>query len=264
MWPKANPNIGKTVSYEVYQLDVERAEKVPSSRNDILAKRFNIPMEGYTYYFTYEETMPHRKSTFWNMACSLGIDLSLGDDFCAFTFMFPLSDGSFGIKTRSYISTLTYDKLPGATKIKYNEFINEGTLVVMEGAVLDNMEVYEDLEIFIETNQYDVRTVGFDPYNAREFIDRWAKENGPFGIEKVIQGAKTESVPLGELKNLAEERLLIFDEALMQFSMGNCIALQDTNGNRKLYKRRHEDKIDNVAAMLDAFVAYKLNREAFE
>lgn len=263
-WVKANPNIGKTVSYETYQLDVERAEKVPSSRNDILAKRFNIPMEGYTYYFTYEETIPHRKSTFWGMSCSLGIDLSLGDDFCAFTFLFPLDNGSFGIKTRSYISSLTYNKLPGATKIKYNDFISEGTLVVMEGAVLDNMEVYEELENFIDINQYDVRTVGFDPYNAKEFIDRWAKENGPFGIEKVIQGAKTESVPLGELKNLAEERLLIFDEMLMQFSMGNCIALQDTNGNRKLYKRRHEDKIDNVAAMLDAFVAYKLNREAFE
>lgn len=264
MWLKANPNLGKTVSYETYQLDVERAEKAPASRNDILAKRFGIPMEGYTYFFTYEETLVHQHRDYWGLACSLGADLSQGNDFCAFTFLFPLSDGRFGIKTRSYISSIVLYKLPAAMRIKYEEFIREGSLVVLEGTILDMMEVYEDLDNYIQTNQYDVRSFGFDPYNAREFVERWQSENGPFGVEKVIQGAKTESVPLGELKNLSEERMLLFDEQLMQFAMGNCITLEDTNGNRKLYKRRYEAKIDNVAAMMDAFVAYKLNKEAFE
>lgn len=264
MWIKANPNLGHTVSYETYQLDVERAEKAPATRNDILAKRFGIPMEGYTYFFTYEETMPHARREFWGMPCALGADLSQGNDFCAFTFLFPLQDGSFGIKTRSYISSITFHKLPLAMHSKYEEFIAEGSLVVLDGTILDMMEVYEDLDDFIQKKDYDVRTFGFDPYNAREFVERWQSENGPFGIEKVIQGAKTESVPLGELKNLAEERMLIFDESLMQFAMGNAITLEDTNGNRKLYKKRYEAKIDNVAAMMDAFVAYKLNKEAFE
>ncbi len=264
MWLKANPNLGYTVSYETYQLDVERAEKAPATRNDILAKRFGIPMEGYTYFFTYEETMPHSRREFWGMPCALGADLSQGNDFCAFTFLFPLKDGSFGIKTRSYISSITFHKLPLAMHSKYEEFIAEGSLVVLEGTILDMMEVYEDLDDFIQKKDYDVRSFGFDPYNAREFVERWQSENGPFGIEKVIQGAKTESVPLGELKNLAEERMLIFDESLMQFAMGNAITLEDTNGNRKLYKKRYEAKIDNVAAMMDAFVAYKLNKEAFE
>lgn len=264
MWLKANPNLGKTVTYETYQLDVERAEKAPATRNDILAKRFGIPMEGYTYYFTYEETLPHRHQNFHGMPCALGADLSQGDDFCAFTFMFPLSDTSFGVKTRSYISKLTYDKLPAAMRIKYDEFRAEGSLIVLDGAVLDMMVVYDDLDEHIIQHEYDVRCFGFDPYNAREFVERWERENGPFGIEKVIQGVKTESVPLGELKLLAEERLLIFDEELLSFTMGNCITLEDTNGNRKLYKKRYEHKIDNVAAMLDAYVAYKLNKEAFE
>ncbi len=264
MWVKANPNIGKTVSYETYQLDVERAEKVPTARNDILAKRFGIPLEGYTYYFTYEETLPHRRRDFWSMPCSLGADLSQGDDFCAFTFLFPLKNGSYGIKVRSYISALTMSKLPGALRQKYEDFMAEGSLVVLDGTVLDMMVVYEDLEQFITDSNYDVRCFGFDPYNAREFVDRWVSENGPYGVEKVIQGAKTESVPLGELKALAGERMLIFDQTLMQFTMGNAITLEDTNGNRKLYKRRKEEKIDNVAAMLDAYVAYKLNKEAFE
>ena len=264
MWVKANPNIGKTVSYETYQLDVERAEKVPTARNDILAKRFGIPLEGYTYYFTYEETLPHRRRDFWSMPCSLGADLSQGDDFCAFTFLFPLKNGSYGIKVRSYISALTMSKLPGALRQKYEDFMAEGSLVVLDGTVLDMMVVYEDLEQFIADSNYDVRCFGFDPYNAREFVDRWVSENGPYGVEKVIQGAKTESVPLGELKALAGERMLIFDQTLMQFTMGNAITLEDTNGNRKLYKRRKEEKIDNVAAMLDAYVAYKLNKEAFE
>lgn len=263
-WIKANPNLGKTVSYETYQLDVDRAEKAPAARNDILAKRFGIPMEGYTYFFTYEETMVHKKQTYWDMPCSLGIDLSLGDDFCAFTFLFPLRDGSFGVKVRSYISSLTYGRLPGALKKKYEDFINEGTVIVLEGAVIDMMDVYDDLDNYITNMRYDIRCVGYDPYNAKEFIERWARENGPFGIEKVIQGAKTESVPLGELKNLSEERMLIFDEELMSFAMGNCIVIVDTNGNKKLLKRRHEEKIDNVAAAMDAFVAFKLNREAFE
>lgn len=264
MWVKAQPNIGKTVSYETYQLEVERAEKAPAARNDILAKRFGIPMEGYTYYFPYEETLPHRKREFWQMPCSMGCDLSLGDDFCSFTFLFPLRGGSFGVKTRNYISSLTLSKLPSAMRLKYEEFMSEGSLVVLDGAVLDMMEVYEDLEHHIEEMQYDVRCLGYDPYNAKDFIERWSRENGPFGIEKVIQGAKTESVPLGELKKLSEERLLLFDEELMSFAMGNCIALVDTNGNRKLYKQRQEQKIDAVAAMMDAFVAYKLNRDAFE
>lgn len=265
MWLKANPNLGKTVSYETYQLDVERAEKAPATRNDILAKRFGIPMEGYTYFFTYEETLPHRtRGDYWGMACALGADLSQGDDFCAFTFMFPLSRGEFGIKTRNYISELTLMKLPMAMRQKYDEFIQEGSLIVMPGTVLDMMEVYEDLDNHIAHCEYDVRCLGFDPYNAREFVERWERENGPFGIEKVIQGSKTESVPLGELKKLAEERLLIFDEDLMTFAMGNCIVMEDTNGNRKLLKRRYEAKIDPVAAMMDAFVAYKLNKEAFE
>lgn len=263
-WVKANPNIGKTVSYETYQLDVERAEKAPASRNDILAKRFGIPMEGYTYFFRYEETLVHEKRDFWGMACSLGADLSQGNDFCAFTLLFPLADGSFGIKTRSYISSIVLYKLPAAMRIKYEEFMREGSLIILEGTILDMMEVYEDLDNWIQKHEYDVRSFGFDPYNARAFVERWQSENGPFGVEKVIQGAKTESVPLGELKNLAEERMLLFDEQLMQFAMGNCITLEDTNGNRKLYKKRYEAKIDNVAAMMDAFVAYKLNKEAFE
>lgn len=264
MWLKANPNLGKTVTYETYQLDVERAEQNPAVRNDVLAKRFGIPMEGYTYYFTYEETLPHRKRDFWQMACSLGADLSQGDDFCAFTFLFPLSDGAFGVKTRSYISSLTLMKLPPAMRVKYDEFMNEGSLIVLEGTVLDMMEVYDDLDQHIVERGYDVRCFGFDPYNAKAFVERWETENGPFGIEKVIQGAKTESVPLGELKKLAEERLLLFDEELMTFAMGNCITLEDTNGNRKLLKKRYEQKIDNVAAMMDAYIAYKLNPEAFE
>ena len=264
MWIKANPNIGKTVSYETYQLDVDRAENAPATRNDILAKRFGIPMEGYTYYFTYEETLPHRKTDYWQMPCSLGADLSQGDDFCAFTFMFPLRDGAFGIKTRNYITELTLTKLPLAMRNKYQEFMDEGSLIVMPGTVLDMMQVYEDLDNHILECGYDVRCFGFDPYNAREFVERWEKENGPFGIEKVIQGAKTESVPLGELKKLSEERLLLFDEELMTFAMGNCITLEDTNGNRKLLKKRYDQKIDAVAAMMDAYIAFKLNREAFE
>ena len=264
MWLKANPNLGKTVTYEVYTLDVERAENVPAARNDILAKRFGIPMEGFTYYFTYEETLPHRRKTFWKMPCALGADLSQGDDFCAFTFLFPLRDGSFGIKTRNYISSNTLNKLPAAMRIKYEEFMKEGSLIILDGVVLDMMEVYEDLDQHIVDCQYDVRAFGFDPYNAKEFVARWETENGPFGIEKVIQGAKTESVPLGELKDLAENRMLIFDEELMQFAMGNCITLEDTNGNRKLYKQRREQKIDAVAAMMDAYIAYKHNRDAFE
>ena len=264
MWLKANPNLGKTVSYETYQLDVDRAEKAPAARNDILAKRFGIPMEGYTYYFTYEETLPHRKRDFWKMPCSLGADLSQGDDFCAFTFLFTLPDGRFGVKTRNYITELTLMKLPGAMRAKYDEFINEGSLIVMPGTVLDMMQVYDDLDNHIVERQYDVRCFGFDPYNAREFVERWERENGPFGLEKVIQGAKTESVPLGELKKLSEERMLLFDEGLMTFTMGNCITLEDTNGNRKLLKKRYDQKIDAVAAMMDAYVAFKLNREAFE
>ena len=263
MWVKANPNIGKSVSYETYQLDVERAEKAPATRNDILAKRFGIPMEGYTYYFTYEETLPHRKRDFWQMPCALGGDLSQGDDFCAFTFLFPLSGGAFGVKTRCYISSRTLDKLPSAMRVKYEQFMNEGSLVVLDGTVLDMIEVYEDLDRHISECQYDVVCFGYDPYNARDFVDRWVAENGPFGVEKVIQGAKTESVPLGELKDLAEDRLLIFDEELMTFAMGNCITLEDTNGNRKLWKKRADQKIDAVAAMLDAYIAYKSNREAF-
>ena len=264
MWLKANPNIGKTVTYEAYQLDVDRAEKAPAARNDILAKRFGIPMEGYTYYFTYEETLPHRKRDYWSMPCSLGADLSQGDDFCAFTFMFPLGNGAFGIKTRNYISSLTLMKLPLAMRTKYDQFMKEGSLIVLEGAVLDMMEVYDDLDKHIIECGYDVRCFGFDPYNAREFVERWESENGPFGIEKVIQGVKTESVPLGELKKLSEERLLLFDEDLMTFAMGNCITLEDTNGNRKLLKKRYEQKIDAVAAMMDAYIAYKLNKDAFE
>ena len=263
-WIKANPNLGKTVTYETYQLDVERAEKNPAARNDILAKRFGIPMEGYTYFFTYEETKPHKKREYWKMPCALGADLSQGDDFCAFTFMFPLSRGEFGIKTRNYITELTMKKLPMAMRSKYEDFMKEGSLIVMPGTVLDMMEVYEDLDEHIAQLQYDVRCFGFDPYNAREFVERWERENGPFGIEKVIQGAKTESVPLGELKKLSEERLLLFDEALMSFAMGNCITLEDTNGNRKLLKKRYDQKIDAVAAMMDAYVAFKLNRDAFE
>ena len=264
MWIKANPNLGKTVSYETYQLDVERAENAPATRNDILAKRFGIPMEGYTYYFTYEETLPHRKRDFWNMPCALGADLSQGDDFCAFTFLFPLSNGAFGIKTRNYITSTTLMKLPMAMREKYEHFMKEGSLIVLEGTVLDMMQVYDDIDNHIIEMNYDVRCFGFDPYNAREFVDRWERENGPFGIEKVIQGAKTESVPLGELKKLSEERLLLFDEELMQFAMGNCITLEDTNGNRKLLKKRYDQKIDAVAAMMDAFVAWKLNKDAFE
>ena len=264
MWLKANPNLGKTVTYETYQLEVERAEKNPAARNDILAKRFGIPMEGYTYYFTYEETLPHRKREFWKMPCALGADLSQGDDFCAFTFLFPLSNGSFGVKTRNYITELTLMKLPAAMRTKYDQFMKEGSLVVMPGTVLDMMEVYEDLDNHISEREYDVRCFGFDPYNAREFVERWERENGPFGIEKVIQGAKTESVPLGELKKLSEERMLLFDEDLMAFAMGNCITIEDTNGNRKLLKKRYDQKIDAVAAMMDAYIAFKLNREAFE
>lgn len=263
LWLKANPNIGKTVSYETYQLDVERAEKAPSTRNDILAKRFGIPMEGFTYYFTYEETLPHRRRDYWGMTCSLGIDLSQGDDFCSFLFLFPLANGSFGIKTRNYISSLTLMKLPAAMRMKYDEFMNEGSLIVLEGTVLDMMEVYDDLDRYIADVRYDVLSLGYDPYNAKEFIERWAKENGPYGIEKVIQGSRTESVPLGELKKLSEERMLLFDEGIMSFAMGNCIVMEDTNGNRKLLKKRYEAKIDPVAAMMDAFVAFKLNRESF-
>lgn len=263
-WLKANPNIGKTVTYETYQLDVERAEKAPAARNDILAKRFGIPMEGYTYFFTYEETLPHRRRDYWSMPCAMGADLSQGDDFCAFTFIFPLRDGSFGVKTRNYISSTTLRKLPAAMRIKYDEFMAEGSLIVLEGTVLDMTEVYEDLDAHITDRDYDVRCFGFDPYNARAFVERWESENGPFGIEKVIQGAKTESVPLGELKKLAEERMLLFDEELMTFAMGNCITLEDTNGNRKLLKKRYDQKIDAVAAMMDAYVAYKLNKDAFE
>jgi phage terminase large subunit-like protein len=264
MWVKANPNLGATVSYETYQLDVERAEKAPASRNDILAKRFGIPMEGYTYFFTYEETLPHRAREFWQMGCALGADLSQGDDFCAFTFLFPLGREQYGIKTRSYITELTLMKLPAAMRQKYEEFVNEGSLHVMPGNILDMMEVYEDLDRFIIASEYDVRALGYDPYNAKEFVTRWEGENGPFGIEKVIQGAKTESVPLGEIKIMAGERLLIFDQALMSFAMGNAITLEDTNGNRKLLKKRQDEKIDNVAALLDAWVAYKANKEAFE
>ena len=264
MWVKANPNLGKTVSYEAYQLDVERAEKAPATRNDILAKRFGIPMEGYTYYFTYDETLPHRSISFWGLPCSLGIDLSQGDDFCAFTFVFPIKNGAFGVKTRCYITSLTLLKLPMAMRIKYDEFLSEGSLQVLEGNVLDLDEVYDDLDKFIYDEQYDVRAVGYDPYNAKSFINRWEQENGPYGIEKVIQGAKTETVPLGELKILASQRLLIFDQSMMTFTMGNTITLEDTNGNRKLYKKRYEQKIDSVAAMMDAYVAYKANKDAFE
>ena len=264
MWIKAQPNLGRTVSYETYQLEVERAENVPAARNDILAKRFGIPMEGFTYFFTYDETLPHTPRDFWNMSCSMGADLSQGDDFCAFTFLFPLPDGSYGVKTRCYISSLTLMKLPGAMRQKYEEFINEGSLQVLECTVLDMMEVYEDLDKFIIESHYDVRSFGFDPYNAKEFVTRWEQENGPYAIEKVIQGAKTESVPLGELKTLSEERMLIFDQDLMTFTMGNCITMEDTNGNRKLLKKRHEQKIDSVSALMDAYIAYKLNKEAFE
>jgi phage terminase large subunit-like protein len=264
MWLKANPNLGKTISYETYHLDVERAEKAPASRNDILAKRFGIPMEGYTYFFTYEETIPHRPQKFWQLPCAMGADLSQGDDFCAFTFLFPLRNGKFGVKTRSYITSLTLMKLPGAMRSKYDEFIAEGSLHVLEGTVLDMMDVYEDLDQFISAEEYDVRAFGFDPYNAKEFVARWEAENGPFGIEKVIQGARTESVPLGELKILSEERMLIFDQELMSFTMGNAITLEDTNGNRKLLKKRQDEKIDNVSALMDAYIAYKANKEAFE
>ena len=264
MWIKANPNLGKTVTYETYQQDVERAENNPSARNDILAKRFNIPMEGYTYFFTYEETIPHSKVDFWSMPCAMGADLSQGDDFCAFTFLFPLQREQFGIKTRSYISERTLNNLPGALRLKYQEFMDEGSLMVLNGTVLDMMEVYDDLDKFITENSYDVRCFGFDPYNAQGFVERWSAENGPFGVTKVIQGAKTESVPLGELKKLSEDGLLIFDQSLMSYTMGNCIVLEDTNGNRKLYKIRYDHKIDNVAAMMDAYVAFKANREAFD
>ena len=264
MWIKANPNLDKTVKYETYQLDVERAEKAPAARNDILAKRFGLPMEGYTYYFTYEETLPHRRRDFWNMPCSMGADMSQGDDFTSFVFLFPLPRGEFGIKTRNYITELTLMKLPLAMRQKYDEFVNEGSLIVMPGAVLDMMQVYDDLDNHIIDSGYDVRSFGFDPYNAREFVERWERENGPYGIEKVIQGAKTESVPLGELKKLSEERMLLFDEELMTFAMGNAIVMEDTNGNRKLLKKRYEAKIDPVASMLDAFVAWKLNKDAFE
>lgn len=263
-WLKANPNLGKTVSYEAYQLDVDRAESAPATRNDILAKRFGIPMEGYTYFFTYEETVPHRKRDYWGMPCALGADLSQGDDFCAFTFLFPLPNGDFGIKTRSYITELTLKKLPGAMRAKYDEFLNEGSLMVMNGTVLDMMEVYEDVDNHIIDLEYDVRAFGYDPYNAREYVERYELENGPFGVIKVIQGAKTESVPLGELKTLSEERMLLFDEELMSFTMGNAIALEDTNGNRKLFKKRYEHKIDNVAALLNSYVAFKANTDAFE
>ncbi len=264
MWIKANPNLGKTVKYEVYQLDVDRAEQAPATRNDILAKRFGIPMEGFTYYFAYEETRVHRKRDYWSLPCSLGADLSQGDDFCAFTFLFPLRNGTFGIKTRNYISSLTLAKLPPAMRSKYDHFMKEGSLIVLDGAILDMMEVYDDLDKHIIDCQYDVRAFGFDPYNAKEFVTRWETENGPYGIEKVIQGAKTESVPLGELKTLSEERMLLFDEEVMSFAMGNCITMEDTNGNRKLYKQKRENKIDCVAALMDAYVAYKLNKDAFE
>ena len=264
LWIKANPNIGKTVSFEAYQQDVERAENAPATRNDILAKRFGLPMEGYTYFFTYEETLPHRKRDFWQLPCALGADLSQGDDFCAFTFLFPLKNGCFGVKTRSYITSLTFQKLPMAMRTKYDEFINEGSLIVLEGTVLDLTDVYDDLDNYIIDTGYDVRCFGYDPDNAKAFVERWERENGPYGLEKVIQGAKTESVPLGELKKLASERMLFFDESLMTFTMGNCITIEDTNGNRKLLKKRYDQKIDNVAAMMDAFVAYKLNKEAFE
>lgn len=264
MWLKANPNLGQTVSYETYQLDVERAENSPGARNDILAKRFNLPMEGYTYFFTYEETLRHRHRDFWQMPCAMGADLSLGDDFCSFTFLFPLENGYFGVKTRDYITSYTLSQLPLAMRQKYEEFMNEGTLQVFDGTVLDMMQVYDDLDTYILQSEYDVRAFGYDPYNAKEFVERWAQENGPFGIEKVIQGARTESVPLGELKKLSEQRKLLFDEALMEFAMGNCITLEDTNGNRKLYKQRHDKKIDAVAALMDAYVAWKLNRDAFE
>lgn len=263
-WIKANPNLGKTVTYETYQLDVDRAEMAPATRNDILAKRFGIPMEGYTYFFTYEETIPHKKRSYWQMPCSLGADLSQGDDFCAFTFLFPLSDGSFGVKTRSYITSKTLMELPLALRTKYDEFIKEGSLIVMDGVVLDMLQVYDDLDQHISDCQYDVRCFGYDPYNAKDFVERWATENGPFGIEKVKQGVKTESVPLGELKKLAEEKLLRFDEMLMSFTMGNCITIEDTNGNRKLLKKRRDEKIDNVAALMDAYVAFKLNKDSFE
>lgn len=264
LWIKANPNIGITVSYEAYQLDVERAEKTPSARNDILAKRFGLPMEGFTYYFTYEETELHKKRSYWGMPCALGIDLSQGDDFCSFSFLFPLRDGTFGIKTRNYISSLTLMKLTSAMRTKYDEFISEGSVIVMEGAVLDMMEVYDNLDSHIVDCEYDVQCVGYDPYNAKEFIERWTRENGPFGIEKVPQGSKTESVPLGEIKTLVEERMLLFDEEVMKFAMGNCIVMEDTNGNRKLLKKRHEAKIDPVASTMDAFIAFKLHREMFE
>lgn len=264
MWEKANPNLGKTVSYEAYQLDVDRAEKAPATRNDILAKRFGIPMEGYTYFFTYEETKPHRHQDFWSMPCAMGADLSQGDDFCAFTFLFPLSNGAFGVKTRSYITDLTLSKLQGATRALYEDFIREGSLIIMDGTVLNMMEVYDDLDQYIIDADYDVRAFGFDPYNAKEFVERWETENGPFGIVKVIQGARTESVPLGEIKILAEERLLLFDEELMKFAMGNCITVEDTNGNRKLLKKRYDEKIDNVAALMDAWVAYKANLDTFD
>jgi phage terminase large subunit-like protein len=264
MWLKANPNLGKTVTYETYQRDVDKMEIAPANRNDILAKRFGIPMEGYTYYFTYEETLPHRRRDYWQMPCSLGADLSQGDDFCAFTFLFPMARGAFGVKTRDYITSRTLDRLPAAMRVKYETFLQEGSLVVMDGSVLDMMQVYDDLDQHISDCGYDVRSLGYDPYNAREFVERWQNENGPFGIEKVIQGAKTESVPLGELKKLSEDRKLLFDEELMSYAMGNCIAMEDTNGNRKLMKKRYDQKIDAVAAMLDAYVAYKLNREAFE
>lgn len=264
MWIKANPNLGKTVTYETYQLDVERAEKAPAARNDILAKRFGLPMEGYTYYFTYEETLPHRKRSYWQMPCALGADLSQGDDFCAFTFLFPLSNGCFGIKTRNYISSRTLMRLPAAMRIKYDQFMQEGSLIVLEGTVLDPMEVYDDLDAHIADTGYDVRCFGYDPYNAKEFVERWESENGSFGVEKVIQGAKTESVPLGELKKLSEDRMLLFDEDLMTFAMGNCIVAEDTNGNRKLLKKRYEQKIDAVAAMMDAYIVFKHNPDAFE
>lgn len=263
MWLKANPNLDKTVSYETYQRDVERAENAPAARNDILAKRFGIPMEGYTYYFTYEETLVHRKRDFWQLPCSMGADLSQGDDFCAFTFMFPFNDGTFGIKTRAYITNLTLSKLPSAMRFKYEQFLDEGSLIVLECTVLDMEEVYDDLDSHMVDMGYDVRCFGYDPYNAKYFVDRWETENGAFGIVKVIQGAKTESVPLGELKNLSEERMLLFDEELMSFAMGNCITLEDTNGNRKLLKKRNEQKIDCVSAMMDAFVAYKANKDSF-
>lgn len=264
MWVKANPNLGKTVTYEAYQLDVERAEKAPSTKNDTLAKRFGIPCEGYTYFFTYKETLPHRKRDFWNMRCSMGVDLSRGDDFCAFTFLFPIGDGSFGAKTRCYITSSTFANLPLAMRQKYEEFIKEGTLVIMDGTMLDILEVYEELQTFIDNSRYQVESVGYDPYYAKDFIEKWEQNNGPFGIVKVPQGARTESVPLGEIKKLAEDRMLIFDQQMMSFTMGNCITLEDTNGNRKLYKKRHDQKIDSVAALMDALVAYKLYRDAFE